>query len=844
MFQAIERNGSTLRALCSGFAPLRELIFSQRREVKTKGAKEIMNRTLSMTSFGRVGCALVVAATMLCAPLAAFAQNQTQQQPPSSTTQQTPPAGTTTQQRRPGALPPATTELPPNSSSAPVRPGNEAQQSTQPQTGVEQQRQATTPDTQGPRPPSPQAPNASQQGAPATGQSQTATPAGTNASQQTPITGNPSGGAATTGGVPQTPGQNVGASGGIAPAELPSEPPPIAPNFEAASRPLPSAERVGVDVSEQLPLSLNEAIALALQNNNDIDGSRINVEIAEFNLNAARGVYDPLFSSESYYESRTTPTSSTISGGANGSVTQRDLTGAMRLGGFSPFAGGNYQLDFSSTRLNTTNQNATLNPQFPTAFTFTYAQPLLRGLRFDNNRRTIEIAKKNLSLTDAQFRQRAIEVISQVEQSYWDLVFSLRNLQVQIDAVRQARVQVESNQRLVAQGVLAPIDIVAANTQVTTFEQNVYTAQEAVTRAENTLKTLILAERTAALWSRPLTPVTPVSLEPPRVPLEQAVRAAIDNRPELSQLQTSAEINGIDTRFYRDQSRPQVDLIGTYTSTGLAGSTVAPTINPNTSANTLLRERVNQLSTIAGLTPLDTGTGTTGSNVNPNLVGGYSTSLANLLAQDYPTYRVGVRVELPFRNRTAQANLGRSLAEGRRITNQRAQAEQLIEADVRNATQTLRSAEARLASAAATRSSSELQFESEQRQFRAGTTTVFLVLQRQNELLAARGRELQAQTDLNKAIAEFQRATGNTLGANNVLVRGSRELELRPEATAGFDTSVVLPVPATASKPNAGNGATTNGATAGGASPASAATMTTTTAAAAATTPESRSNEQ
>jgi len=838
-YPEIKRTGSTLCVLSSGFAPLRGLIFSQRRKVKTKGAEVFVNRTLRMTSFGRAGLAFVIAAATLCAPFPSFAQNQTQQQPPSSTTQQAPPAGTTTQQRRPGALPPATTELPPNSSSAPVRPDNEAQQSTQPQTGVEQQRQGTTPNTQGPRPPSPQVPNASQQGAPASGQPQTATPAGTNAPQQTPAGSTPAtGGAATTGGVPATPGQNVGTSGGIAPAELPPDPPPVAPNFEAPSRPLPSAERVGVDVAEQLPLTLNEAIALALQNNNDIDGSRINVEIAEFNLNAARGVYDPLFSSESYYESRTTPTSSTISGGANGSVTQRDLTGAVRLGGFSPFAGGNYQLDFSSTRLNTTNQNATLNPQFPTAFTFTYAQPLLRGLRFDNNRRTIEIAKKNLSLTDAQFRQRAIEVISQVEQSYWDLVFALRNLQVQIDAVKQARVQVESNQRLVAQGVLAPIDIVAANTQVTTFEQNVYTAQESVTRAENTLKTLILAERTAALWSRPLTPVTPVSLEAPRVPLEQAVRAAIDNRPELSQLQTSAEINQIDTRFFRDQSKPQFDLVGTYTSTGLAGSTVTPTINPNTSANALLRERVNELSARAGLPLLDTGTGTTGNNVNPNLVGGYTTSLANLLAQDYPTYRVGVRVELPFRNRTAQANLGRSLAEGRRIVNQRAQAEQLIEADVRNATQSLRSAEARLAAAAATRSSAEQQFESEQRQFRAGTTTVFLVLQRQNELLAARGRELQAQTDLNKAIADFQRATGNTLGANNVMVRGARQLELRPEATADFDLSVVLPV--AASKPGAVVTTTTTGhapTPTGGASSATA-------GAAAATTPESKPDEK
>jgi HAE1 family hydrophobic/amphiphilic exporter-1 len=756
----------------------------------TRAARASRRRDFRLRDVRSAFAALLVAASLLTTPFAAHAQSGTQTPPASSTPQPSPPAGTTQpRQQRPGSPPPPTTQQPPNSSSAPIRPDNEAQQSTQPQTGPEQERQQTTPNTQGPRPPSPQTPG--QQ--PATGQSpQTATPAGTAA----PQTGTNPGGAQTPGasGVQQTPGQNVGTSGGVAPAELPTEPPPIAPNFEAPSRPLPSAERIGVDMSDQTALTLNDAIALALQNNNDIDGSRIDVQIAEYNLTAARGVYDPLFSSESYYESRTTPTSSSISGGLNGSVTQKDVTGAARLGGFSPFAGGSYQMDFSSTRLQTNNQNVTLNPQFPSAFTFTYTQPILRGMRFDQNRRLIEIAKKNLSLTDAQFRQRAIETITQVEQAYWDLAFSLRNLQVQIDAVKQARTQVESNQRLVAQGVLAPIDIVAANTQVTTFEQNVYTAQESVTRAENTLKTLILPDRNAPLWSRPLTPVTPVSLEAPRVPLAQAVNAALKSRPELALLQTNAEINQIDARYYSDQTKPQFDLVGTYTAAGLAGSQVQPSGSSSTSANALLRTRVNELSAIAGLPPLDSTS--TGSTVPPNLVGGLTKSLSNLIGQDYPTYRVGVRVELPLRNRTAQANFGRTLAEGRRIQNQRAQQEQLIESDVRNALQSLRSAEARLASAASSRASTELQYESEQRQFRAGTTTIFLVLQRQNELLAARGRELQAQTDLNKAIAEFQRATGNTLEANNVAVRTdtpARQLELRPAPGAAFNGNAFAP---------------------------------------------------
>lgn len=725
----------------------------------------------------------ICAVLLLMLSVNVAAQETTRTPTPSTTPQQSPPAGTSTpQQQQPGAQQPQ--QLPPNAPGSVIRPSNEAQQSAQPQTTQQQQQQQTTPNTQGPRPITPQTPG---QTAPSTGLPTTTTPAGTSNPQQgqgTPATG------ATQTGVQQTPGQSVGTTGGIAPAELPQEPPPIAPNFRAEPRPLPSAERVGVNVADQVPLTLNDVIRLALRNSNDIDQSRIDVQIAEFNLTAARGVYDPLLSSESYFERATTPTSSTLGGaGASGSVTQQDVTGAARLGGFTPWGGGAYQLDFSSTRLTTTNQNVRLNPQFPTAFTFTYTQPLWRGLRFDQNRRQIEIAKRNLSLTDAQFRQRAIDVISQVEQAYWNLAFALRNLQVQIDAVKQARIQVESNNRQVEKGVLAPIDVVAAQTQVTTFEQNIYTAQEAVTQAENTLKTLILPDRTDALWARAITPVTPVNLEAPRVPLEQAVRAALDNRPELAQIKTTADINDVNVRFFRDQTKPQVDLVGTYTTAGLAGTLVQAQSTGNTSTNAALLQRVNDLSALAGLQPLPTSTST--STVAPNLVGGYTQSLRNLLEQNYPTARVGVRVSLPLRNRTAEANLGASLAQGNRIKEQLAQAEQLIEADVRNSLQAVRSAEARLASAAATRSSAEQQYESEQRQFRAGTTTVFLVLQRQTDLLAARARELQAQTDLNKAISAFQRATGSTLEANQISIRNDRPTRELEQSTGGTQTGSV-----------------------------------------------------
>ncbi|MGB7067882.1 MAG: TolC family protein [Pyrinomonadaceae bacterium] len=524
----------------------------------------------------------------------------------------------------------------------------------------------------------------------------------------------------------------------VSPLQLPDDPPSVAPNFEAPARPLPGAERVGVDVSKQLPLSLDQAVEMALENNNDIDASRNDVKMAEFDLTGARGVYDPLLNSDSFYESRTTPTASTIGGAVNGAVTLSQIVGSASVSGFSPYYGGSYDVTFNSSRTNTSNRNATLNPQYPTGITAIYTQPLFRNFRFDNNRRQIEIARKNLSLSDAQFRQRATEVVAQVERSYWDLAFALRNLQVQIDAVKQARTQYESNQRQVSKGVLAPIDIVAATAQIATFEQNVFSAQEDVTRAENSLKTIMLPDRTADIWTRPITPVSPVDLEPPRIGLEVATAEAIKNRPEITQLETSAEINEIDTRYFRDQVKPQVDLVGTYTAAGLAGT-------PNANS--------------AG-----------GNSVPENLRGGYFNSLGNLVAQRFPTYRLGVQITLPWGNRVAKANLGRALVQSDRIKNLRAQAEQVIEAEVRNSLQALRSAEARLSSAIAARAAADQLYESEQRQFRSGITTLFLVNERQTELLAARSRELQAQTDLNKAISEFQRATGTTLSANNVTV--------------------------------------------------------------------------
>jgi outer membrane protein len=544
--------------------------------------------------------------------------------------------------------------------------------------------------------------------------------------------------------------------------------PSVAPDFRSEQKPLPEIGRVGVDMNRQHPLSLREALSLALENNKDIEVARENVKIAEFDFLGAHGAYDPRFTSSAYYERLKTPISSFLSGGQNGSTIQSDYTGTARLEGLTPKFGASYRLDFSSVRLTSNSQFTALSPQYPTALTFNYTQPLLRGLKFDNSRRQIEIARKNLSLTDAQFRQRAIETITSVQRAYWDVVFALRNLQIQRDAVRDARTQLDHNKRMVNEGQLAPIDIVAADAQIAGFEQSLFSALEEVSRSENNLKNLIAQNRQAAIWTDSIVPTDSVDLVVPEVSLPDALKTALENRPELQQSNVVREINEIDQRYFRDQTRPAVDLVGSYGLTGLAGAISGAGVNPFTASSLQVRERVDLLSVLAGLPPLPVVPPQT---FSPNLLGGYAQSIQNLAANRYNNFRVGFQINLPLRNRTAEAQLGRSLVEGQRITTQREQLEQSIQVEVRNALQAMRSAAARLRAAVAEREASEQQYSSEQRKLEAGQSTVFLVLDRQTALTTARGNELRAQTDLNKSIADLQRATGNALSVNSIVVR-------------------------------------------------------------------------
>jgi outer membrane protein TolC len=533
-------------------------------------------------------------------------------------------------------------------------------------------------------------------------------------------------------------------------------------------RPFRLPPRTGIET--QMEISLDQTLAMALANNKDIESSRIDRQESDYVLTAAQGAYDPTLNVTSYWEQQITPIASSLGGSSTGSLTNKTWLADPGVTQPLPWYGGTFKTDLSSADAYSNNSFLSLNPQYETSLNFSYTQPLWRNLLYDSNRHQIDVAKKNRSLTDQQFRQRVMTVVLQAEQAYWELSYAYNNLQVQLDAVRIGIQQDESNRRQEEQGLLAPIDVVAAQTQLATFEVGAYAAQSALTAAENGLKELVLPDRSDAMWSTAMIPNTPEDVKAPLTPLADAIAEAVANRPEIAEVKINGEINEKDVRYYREQTKPQVNLTALYTRAGLAGVVLPPGPNPFTGAFGPLTTQLNELSALAGL-PALTGVSFGSSTIPPVLVGNYGHSLAGIWAGDFPTTEVQLNISLPIRNRTADANLGKSLAETRRIHNQMQQTEQNVQSDVRTAMENVQMAQLRLQAAQVARESAEEQYQSEQRQFRAGTSTLFLVQQRQATMITARSQERRSQADLSEAIAQFQLATGTILAERNITLK-------------------------------------------------------------------------
>jgi len=536
----------------------------------------------------------------------------------------------------------------------------------------------------------------------------------------------------------------------------------------AGQRPAGNDNRVGIDPARKLRLTLRETIIMALENNRDIEIERLNVQLTDFDVKASQGVYDPTLATSLYYDRKNVPVANPLAGGANGGLLTDNVTGSATLSQRIREQGGLLQASYSNDRATTQNVFNSLNPQYTSTLNLTFIQPILKNRRTDQGRRLIKLAQKRLDISDSQFRQRAIEIISQVQRAYWDLVFARRDREIKLESVDLARTQLEHNERLVEVGTLAPSDIISAKVELERRNDEAAAAIDAIQRTENGLKMLLLQPGNTDVWQSELVPVEMPEIEAGTIlPLDDALRLAMQNRPEMEQFKLRGEANKVDEEFYRDQTKPQVDLFVNYGTIGLAG---LPRTEANffTASNTLLTNRVNQLSALSGLPLLPV---SASSPLPAFLVGGNGKGVWNMFKNDYRTWRFGVNINLPLRNRAALAQLGRSLAEGKQIDIQRQRLVQGIEVEVRNALQGVVTARSRVEAARNSRINAELQYQSEVRKFDAGQSTNFFVLDRQNALSASRGRELRALTDYTKAVAELQKVMSTTLTSNNLQVK-------------------------------------------------------------------------
>lgn len=584
--------------------------------------------------------------------------------------------------------------------------------------------------------------------------------------------------------------QTAPANPGATPTPEPPSQEPQFPKVEPRPLPaLPDLTRLGVNSGNVVTLSLNEAVRRALQNNNDIEVAKDDVRFAESQLRSFLGVYDAVFSVTPQYDKRITPQSSTLGGGgSSGTVSNSTFTLSPTVSKGFAEGGGFYTFTFANSRTTTSSSFASLPTAYSSNLSFQLTQPLWRNRTIDNNRHTIRVQKKRVQQSDADFRRKTIDVISQVQSAYWDLVFAMRDQQIQLDNLNLSRENLRQIEAQIAAGAKAPLDRAEVLTEIANRQSALLTATQTVSIAENALKQLILKNTGSPDWSAQLTPTDTPAVDTTPVNLNDAIAEARKNRPELQRLQLQRDINDIDLEYYRNQTKPQIDFQATLATTGLAGTPGIPTVpvgtnvpiisgDPNFSASAFLLQQIQNIRTQSlGLPPVTVPTVATTSSTPANLVGGYGKDLANLFGFGTRTAIVGVAISFPFKNTVAKENLAGALIQKEQLDASVRSTEQIVEVDVRNAAQAVESSRQRVLTARSARANAEVQLEGEQRLYSVGRSTTFLLFQRQNALANARDAELRAETDYNKAVSNLQHATSSTLHANNVVV----ELPVRP----------------------------------------------------------------
>jgi outer membrane protein TolC len=483
----------------------------------------------------------------------------------------------------------------------------------------------------------------------------------------------------------------------------------------------------------KLQLSLHDAILLTLENNSAIQVQETQVESAKFSLLRAYQPFDPTLQSVALVNRYSYPGFSQIQG--PGTFNQLSHQGQFAFAQTFP-TGTNIQVQLNGTRYSTNSGFYFINPYWNTSLNLQFTQPLLKNRWRSENLAPVIIARRNLQQSRATFESQVNDALRRAVMQYWDVVRARGNLEVFQQSLEAAQASYRRDKRALELGALPPLDIYRSQSEVASRRVQVIQAEYMLKQAEDTLRFTIGADQdnyVAALDLQLTEKPEPVG-ELKVLDVGTALQEAMQKRPEIDAVRQALQGDDVNVRLAQNHLQPDLSLTGFYQSSGIGGNQYSLTTGQLASA------------------------------------GGLATSFNQLFGFSYPGYGATLTLNLPVRNRAAQADFGSALVLRHRDLYSEQQVREQITLDVNNAVHQLEVSKLTLEAGKTALDLADKTLSADQRKYELGSETIFFLLDSQTRVAAARASLLQAQIDYQNALAAVNYATGNLLDSYQVQI--------------------------------------------------------------------------
>lgn len=496
-------------------------------------------------------------------------------------------------------------------------------------------------------------------------------------------------------------------------------------------------------------LSIDDAVATALEQNLDLQVQRINPQLQDLSIAQFKAAYTPNFVSTLNTSDSTQPSTSFLSGNTGGITNGRSQFN-FGISSLTSWYGGSYDVRWNNARNTTNNLFSTFNPQLNSSLSATFSQPLLRNFKVNGAHQQLIVSQKNKEISDVQLQQSIAQTTRTVRNAYYDLIFAIGNLEVQRQSLGLAQQSLKDNRARVEIGTMAPLDIVQAEAEVATREEAVIIAEAQIDRQQDVLRALIYSPSSADFWTARIEPTDTVTFKPISVDRDGAVRKALAERTDIVNARKNIEINDFNVRYYRNQSLPDVTASVNYNASAIAGTQVTRARDP--------------------ITGLPTGAVVSSASV------GFLSGLGNTLTGDFPGWSLQFDISYPIGKSSQEAQLARARLQQTQSQRQIASLEMSIATQIRDAARTVETNAKRVDATRSSRVLAERRLEAEEKKYQAGMTQNFFVLQAQRDLVVARNNELSALVEYAKSVVNYTAVQQIPLAGGGAAISSSAQI--------------------------------------------------------------------